>query len=298
MRKDMFSPYNSRLTLALQLGKAMMETTENKRFGDASALLAALEWQVEMGADESIADQPVDRFAAKPESKPEKPALPATTQARPKPAADAPLGAADAVADGRKMAASCDSLASLRDALEAFDGCALKQTATNLVFGDGAEDADIMFVGEAPGRDEDIEGRPFVGVSGQMLDLMLSFIDLDRTRFHITNTLYWRPPGNRTPTDAEIAICRPFLEKHIALINPKVIVFVGGASAKAMLNTTQGITKIRGKWHDYSQDGLDKPIPALPTFHPAYLLRNSAQKKYAWRDAVQLKRKLDELGIG
>lgn len=275
----------------------MMETTENKRFDDASALLAALEWQVDMGADESIADQPVDRFAVKPESKPEKPTLPTATQARPKPAADAPLGAADAVADGQKMAASCTSLAALRAALEAFDGCALKQTATNLVFGDGAEDADIMFVGEAPGRDEDIEGRPFVGVSGQMLDRMLSFIGLDRTRFHITNTLYWRPPGNRTPTDAEIAICRPFLEKHIALIDPKVIVFVGGASAKAMLHTTQGITKIRGRWHEYSQEGLDQPIPALPTFHPAYLLRNSAQKKLAWRDAVQLKRKLDELGL-
>jgi len=276
----------------------MMETTENKRFDDASALLAALEWQVEMGADESIADQPVDRFAVKVEPAPEKPAVATTVTARPKPAADAPLGTADAMENGRKMAAACDTLAALRTAIEAFDGCALKQTASNLVFGDGAEDADIMFVGEAPGRDEDIEGRPFVGASGQMLDRMLSFIGLDRTKFYITNTLYWRPPGNRTPTDAEIAICRPFLEKHIALINPKVIVFVGGASAKAMLNTTQGITKIRGKWHDYSQDGLDGPIPALPTFHPAYLLRNSTQKKQAWRDTVQLKRKLDELGIG
>lgn len=275
----------------------MTETTENKRFDDATALLAALAWQVEMGADESIADHPVDRFAAKPPSAPEKPALPPAVSTRPKPAADAPLGAADAVADGRKLAASCTSLDELRAALEAFDGCALKQTATNLVFGDGAEDADVMFVGEAPGRDEDIQGLPFVGVSGQMLDTMLSHIGLDRTKFHITNTLYWRPPGNRTPSDAEVAICRPFLEKHIALINPKVIVFVGGASAKAMLNTTQGITRLRGKWHDYSQEGLEHPIPALPTFHPAYLLRNSAQKKYAWRDAVQLKRKLDELGI-
>jgi len=275
----------------------MTETTENKRFDDAPALLAALDWQVAMGADECIADRPVDRFAEKPPAAPEKPVLSTPAVSRPKPSADAPLGAADAVADGRKLAAGCSTLVELRAAVEAFDGCALKQTATNLVFGDGAEDADVMFVGEAPGRDEDIQGLPFVGVSGQMLDTMLSFIGLDRTKFYITNTLYWRPPGNRTPTDAEIAVCRPFLEKHISLIAPKVIVFVGGASAKAMLNTTQGITKLRGKWHDYSQDGLDGPIPALPTFHPAYLLRNSAQKKYAWRDAVQLKRKLDELGI-
>lgn len=279
----------------------MTETTDNKRFNDADALLAALDWQVEMGADECIADDPIDRFAVKsaqPQSVSGATPPAAAAPARPKPAADAPLGAADAVADSRKIAAGCDSLDALRTALEAFDGCALKQTATNLVFGDGAEDADVMFVGEAPGRDEDIQGLPFVGASGQMLDRMLSFIGLDRTKFYITNTLYWRPPGNRTPSDAEIAICRPFLERHISLINPKVIVFVGGASAKAMLNTTQGITKIRGRWHDYSQDGWDAAIPALPTFHPAYLLRNSAHKKLAWRDAVQLRRKMDELGIG
>ena len=154
-----------------------------------------------------------------------------------------------------------------------------------------------MFIGEAPGADEDRQGLPFVGVSGQMLDHMLGFIGLDRTRFYITNMLYWRPPGNRTPTDAEVATCLPFLSRHIRLVAPKVLVLVGGRSAKSLLQTSQGITKLRGRWSEVMLDGFDQPVPALPTLHPAYLLRNPAQKRFAWRDAMILRQRLDELSL-
>ena len=288
---------------------------------DAAAALAALSWQVAMGAEEAIADLPVDRYAASASAtarpaEPQKPPLRERLLATPPPSAPAStgspaagntpgitpgntkvIGAEEAVADARQLAATCNTLDELRAALEAFEGCPLKKTATNLVFGDGNPDSKIMFVGEAPGADEDRQGLPFVGVSGQMLDRMLSFIDLDRSRFYITNMLYWRPPGNRTPTDAEVATCLPFLERHIQLIDPKVLVLVGNRSAKSLLQTTQGITKLRGKWDMVSIGAIDPPIPALPTLHPAYLLRNSAQKRFAWRDALILRERLNELGL-
>lgn len=268
---------------------------------DYASILA---WQVNMGADEAIADAPVDRYQAMQN---QATLRSATTTAQPSArleagASNVPLPAKvkvaeDAVADAQSLAAACNSLEDLRAALTEFEGCGLKKTATNLVFGDGNPKADVMFIGEAPGADEDRQGLPFVGVSGQMLDRMLSFIGLDRTSFYITNMLYWRPPGNRTPTDAEVATCLPFLARHIQLIGPKVLVLVGGRSAKSLLKTSQGITKLRGRWADVSLDGFDAAIPALPTLHPAYLLRNAAQKRYAWRDAVILRERLDELGI-
>lgn len=290
---------------------------------DRATLLAALSLQVAMGADEAILDQPVDRRTAPktemgkpaepkpPEPKPAGPtpagptpaerttAAPTSVATRPParaPAPDAPLGAAEAAAAGRAAAADCKTLDELRAALEAFEGCALKTMATQLVFYDGAPDADVMFIGEAPGRDEDIQGKPFVGVSGQLLDRMLRPIGLTREFVHITNTLYWRPPGNRTPTDAEVAACAPFLAKQIELVAPKVLVLLGGPAAKAMLKTTQGITRLRGTWHDVDHPALG-PIPTLPTFHPAYLLRNSAAKRFSWRDLLALNRKLAELGL-
>ncbi|RVU35284.1 uracil-DNA glycosylase [Hwanghaeella grinnelliae] len=268
-----------------------------------------------MGAEESIADLPVDRYAAtaaalasgtaKPTEQ-QKPPLRERLRDAPSPQASMAgpvagnakvIGAEEAVADAKQLAAACNTLDELRAALEKFEGCPLKKTATNLVFGDGNPDSKIMFIGEAPGADEDRQGRPFVGVSGQMLDRMLSFINLDRSRFYITNMLYWRPPGNRTPTDAEVATCLPFLERHIQLIDPKVLVLVGNRSAKSLLQTTQGITKLRGKWDMVSIGTIDPPIPALPTLHPAYLLRNSAQKRFAWRDALILRERLNELGF-
>ena len=297
---------------------------------DAATALAALSWHVAMGANEAIAEGPIDRYAATasagtapPAPQAKKPSLTDRMRAAPPPApAAAPgsgpssapssaprsapgtgtgtskvIGAEDAIADARQLAAACTTLDELRAALEKFDGCPLKKTATNLVFGDGNPSAGVMFIGEAPGADEDRQGLPFVGVSGQMLDRMLSFINLDRSRFYITNMLYWRPPGNRTPTDAEVATCLPFLERHIQLVDPKILVLVGNRSAKSLLQTSQGITKLRGNWDAVSIGTIDPPIPALPTLHPAYLLRNSAQKRFAWRDALILRERLNELGI-
>ncbi|MCR9220078.1 MAG: uracil-DNA glycosylase [Alphaproteobacteria bacterium] len=287
------------------------------------ALLAALAWQVAMGADEAIADAPLDRYresaeakaarqaptqrsqpTSQPTSQPNSPPTSPPTRAptarapRPAPATDAPLGAAEAAAEGAAAAAQAQDLQALRAALEAFEGCPLKHSATNLVFGDGNPQADVMLIGEAPGADEDRQGKPFVGVSGQLLDRMTGFIGLDRTRFYITNVLYWRPPGNRTPTEAEVAACRPFIQRHIELVAPKVLLLVGGKSAKSLLGTEQGITRLRGKWFEYEAGGALGAIPALPTFHPAYLLRNAAMKRFAWRDLLALQRRMQELGIG
>ncbi len=163
----------------------------------------------------------------------------------------------------------------------------------NLVFADGNPEARIMFIGEAPGAQEDRQGLPFVGASGQLLDQMLSHIGLDRTSVYITNLLFWRPPGNRTPTPGEIASCLPFLERHIELVNPSHIVLVGGISAKTLLDRREGILKLRGQWGHYRPLGLERPIPALATLHPAYLLRQPAQKRLAWRDLLSLAQALE-----
>lgn len=277
---------------------------------DSDAMLAALQWQIAMGADECLAETGVDRYALVERQAEERrnaaqaavsaaqgASRPQPAAARPGLSANAPLGAAEAAAESRKLARACNSLAELREAVEKFEGCALKQTASNTVFGDGNENADIMFIGEAPGQDEDRQGKPFVGVSGQLLDRMLSFIGLDRSKFYITNALYWRPPGNRTPTDGEVATCLPFLERHIELVNPKVLIFVGGRSGKTFLDTSEGITRLRGKWKDYKTDHMDQAVPAMAIFHPAYLLRNPEQKRLVWRDLLSLKRKMEELGI-
>lgn len=201
-----------------------------------------------------------------------------------------------AVALAREAARQSPDLQTLRQQLETFDGCSLKFTAKNLVFSDGNPQARIMLVGEAPGRDEDIEGRPFVGKAGQMLDRMLGAIGFDRTQVYIANVIYWRPPGNRTPTPMETEICRPFIERQIALVDPEILVFLGGVSAKSFLPGLDGILRLRGNWTDWSIPG-GRTIPALPMLHPAYLLRQPAQKKLAWRDLLSLKAKARDLGL-
>lgn len=296
-------------------------------------LAAALRWQIEAGADEAILDAPVDRFATKPPKPAVTPATAAASEAATTaasqtasetptktgpaqadtpttapPAAEAPpaprLEPADAVNEtARDLAGNCSNLAALETALAAFDGCALKTTATNLVFGTGTEKADVMLVGEAPGRDEDRDGAPFVGASGQLLDAMLEFLELGRgTNVYVTNILPWRPPGNRQPTSAEIAACLPFLERHIALVAPRILVFLGGTTAKTLLNRTEGITRLRGKWHEYASPALDAAdlprIPAMATLHPAYLLGQPAQKRAAWLDLIAVREKLDEITAG
>ena len=187
------------------------------------------------------------------------------------------------------LAQKAQTLRELKEIMEAFEGCALKKTATNLVFGEGNEKASLMVIGEAPGADEDRLGRPFVGVSGQLLDKMFATIGLSRKdNIYISNMIPWRPPGNRAPTPAEIAICLPFLERHIELIGPKYLCFVGGVSTKALLNTTEGIIRLRGKWHGYKTPHLSTPIPSLAMYHPAYLLRSPSKKREAWRDLLTL----------
>ncbi|WP_029004300.1 uracil-DNA glycosylase [Azorhizobium doebereinerae] len=189
-----------------------------------------------------------------------------------------------AVMAARDAAHTAASLDELRGMLEAFDGCPLKRTATRLVFADGNPQAKVMFVGEAPGRDEDVQGLPFVGRSGRLLDLMLAAIGLDRTTAYIANVIPWRPPGNRTPTPQETAICLPFIRRQVELANPDVLVCLGGPSAQALLGITDGITKARGRIVPY--DTGSRTIKAIATFHPAYLLRTPLGKRYAWRDLL------------
>ena len=256
------------------------------------AIAAMLAWQMEAGADEAIAETPLDRFATAPPrpSEDRKPPDP------PDPP-DPPAGwaaSAPATASAQEIAAAACDLLSLRSAFEAFDGCPLKETATNFVFADGAAKAPLMFIGEAPGAEEDRQGVPFVGPAGRLLDRMLPAIGLDRGDVCITNILPWRPPGNRNPTDSEIAVCLPFIERHIALVEPRVVIAVGGTAAKALLNTREGIMRLRGRWFSYTVSGSGTRIPLRAILHPAYLLRQPGQKKDAWTDLIAIKKRLAE----
>ena len=295
---------------------------------DIAELLA---FYASSGVDEALEDAPINRFAeprAKQTERRPAPARESRPQERqaaepsldagraperraPPPGLDAssipdaptrPTLATAAVPDeaqallARQLAASASTLDELRQHMGAFDGCNLKFTAKNLVFADGNPNADLMLVGQAPGRDEDLEGLPVVGRSGRLLDQMLAAIGLDRTSAYIANVIPWRPPGNRTPTPHETEICRPFIERQIELVNPKVLVNLGGPSAKTLLNTTDGILRLRGNWRVHTTaSGI--AIPAMPTLHPAYLLRTPAHKKLAWRDFLEVKAKLKELKV-
>src|SRR3954453_5472317 len=256
-----------------------------------------------MGADEEIGETAPNRLA-EPERPPVAPIAPpvASTPVIPRPPAPAtrvaPPGAlaeslAEAAQSARRLAATADSIEALAELIAAFDDCPLKRTATNTVFLDGNPAAPVMIIGEAPGADEDRIGRPFVGRAGQLLDRMLAAIGLDRTGVQITNVIYWRPPGNRKPTSAEIAACLPFVFRHIALSRPKVLVLAGGTAATALLPVSDGITRLRGRWFDLAVPGLDQPVPTLPMFHPAFLLRTPERKREAWRDLLALKARLD-----
>jgi DNA polymerase len=280
---------------------------------DAQQSLALLKLYIEWGADEAIEPTPQSRLGATVPSAP----LPARTPA-PSPAApqlseqsSAAFRAGPARAQGpmqgptlgpnlrpmdqaailsaREAARAAPDLAALKEALARFEGVSLSRTATNLVFADGNPAARVMLVGEAPGADEDRLGLPFVGVSGQLLDRMMAAIGLDRTTFYITNVCFWRPPGNRKPTDTELAAQKPFVERHIELVAPKVLVLVGAAAAQGLLGTTEGITRLRGRWFQYRLGDEGPTIPAMPIFHPAYLLRQPAQKRETWRDLIKLK---------
>ncbi|MEM7222042.1 MAG: uracil-DNA glycosylase [Pseudomonadota bacterium] len=260
--------------------------------GERDQALSALQWLIEQGADEAIEPAPIDRTRAQPAPQKAKPPPPPAPK-RPEPPLweppPTPLESTEeTLGTARHLAAEADSLEALKAALDAFEGCALKQTATNLVFADGNPEAKIMMLGEGPGAEEDRQGLPFVGASGQLLDRMLHHIGLDRSSVYISNILFWRPPGNRTPTAGEIAACLPFVERHIELVAPDYLVLLGGTPAKTLLARSEGILRLRGRWRPYQHPGLARPIPALPTLHPAYLLRQPAQKRLAWRDLLSL----------
>ena len=276
-------------------------------------MLALLNWFHAMGVDAAVGDVSCDWLARGPtppgadytwpgrdapagERDAQLPRVATQTPKQPSPSMPArpraatPVGASEAETGARRIAHQAQSLEALEAALADFDGCGLKATATKLCFYRGAPKADLMLIGEAPGRDEDLAGRPFVGRAGQLLDKMLAAINLSEADVHITNIVYWRPPGNRTPTPQEALACRPFLERQIELVAPKFLVAVGGAAAKEVLGVTEGIMKLRGKWREVTIGG--RKIPVIATLHPAYLLRTPAAKQRAWQDLLQIRSRL------
>ena len=276
--------------------------------------LALLEWYKAMGVDEAISETPTDWSAmtgfalpreAMPRNAPQPAAAPPGVARTPAPKAPIapvtpaasperrmPAAAPDAaVMAARSKAGEANSLAELEATLRSFDGCGLKATAKSLCFYRGAEKARLMLIGEAPGRDEDIEGKPFVGRAGQLLDKMLAAMSLTEADVHITNVVYWRPPGNRTPTPQETEVLRPFLTRQITLVEPSIILLLGGAAAKQVLGVTEGIMRLRGKWLEYKEsDG--RAVRAMATLHPAYLLRTPIAKRLAWRDLLLVRQEL------
>jgi len=261
------------------------------------------------GVDALVGDEPIDRFADEPDRSAAKPAASSPagalfaekTSRSPSRAREAsasapaaipaaPPSPEAAVMSARAAASSAESLEALRALLQSFEGCMLRTTATQLVFADGNPHGRVMFVGEAPGRDEDIAGVPFVGRSGKLLDLMMQAIGLDRTQAYIANIVPWRPPGNRTPTPHESAICLPFLLRQIELADPDILVCLGQPSTQTLLGTKEGITRTRGRWFKFHTGRRE--IRALPTYHPAFLLRSPLQKRLAWRDFLALKKAL------
>lgn len=260
-------------------------------------LVSVLDWYRAAGVDLAVLDEPVDRFAQKPPAAAamvqRASAAPASSTA-PVPQPTGPIGGDPA--EARQLAASAQSLDELRGMLEAYDGCGLKFRATQLVFADGNPEAKIMLIGEAPGAEEDRQGKPFVGRSGQLLDRMLGAIGLDRTSVYIVNTVPWRPPGNRTPTPEEMELCLPFLHRQVELVAPKLVLTLGGPAMQTVFKSSNGIIKMRGKWQELTIGS--HAVEALPTLHPAYLLRTPAAKQQAWKDLLSFRVKMESLGLG
>lgn len=281
----------------------------------------ALRWYAAAGVDECTGEEPLNRYAeaeAAAAARATAPEAPAPARQTPEPPARPPAAAGgtgaspaagpprphvagaaqEAVHAAYERAAVAGTLEALREAVAGFDGCALKKTATNLVFADGAVDARIIMIGEAPGADEDRQGLPFVGVSGQLLDRMLGSVGLDRSQVIISNTVFWRPPGNRSPSTAEVAACQPFVERLIELVDPAVVVALGGAAAKSLLGRNEAVGRLRGRWFSFTTPAMSHPVAATAMFHPAYLLRSPAQKRQAWQDMLGLRDKMRELTAG
>ncbi len=278
----------------------------------AENALILLEWYKEMGVDEAIVETPLDWFAATPVPvqpiaapplvTPEVPSsgrkpLIRTSRPTPASASGAPMAIQAAASSpgtdvmaARELARSASTLDELGTLLEGFDGCGLKNTASRLCLSRGSAQARLMLIGEAPGKEEDARGIPFVGRAGRLLDRMLAAIGLTETDFYVTNLVFWRPPGNRTPSPEEVQICQPFVERQIELLRPQILVFLGNAAAKQLTGATEGIMKLRGRWLTYP---LGPGIQAVATLHPAYLLRNPLAKRLAWRDLLSIREALD-----
>jgi len=251
-----------------------------------------LKWYAECGVDETISESPINRFDIPDNTQINQP-LNVKPAAKPKATAKAPLSSnKEIIENAVKFAAAAQTLDALKQAILDFEGCSLKNTASSTVFSDGNADSDIMLIGEAPGAEEARIGKPFVGQAGQLLDRMFGAINMKRSDdFYITNLLPWRPPGNRKPTDGECDMCLPFLKRHIELFNPKMIILIGGTSATALLNVQTGITRLRGKWHDYPLG--ENQVPMMPIFHPSYLLRQPQFKNQTWHDLLAIKERLE-----
>lgn len=270
---------------------------------------ALLEWYIAMGIDCAVGEAGIDRFGMKTAAMTRESAGDATVSPglAPKKRQTAPLITKQSIvetgdhavdetspqAQARRLAATAQTLEELRALMEAFDGCALKKTANNLVFSDGMAGSPLMLIGEAPGRDEDIQGKPFVGRSGQLLDRILAAIGMNRSNTYIANVVPWRPPANRTPTSEELAICLPFITRHIELAAPRLIVLLGGVASTALTGSPLGIVKLRGQWQSLHCGKLT--IKAMPTFHPAYLLRNPISKRLIWKDFLSIQQAISIL---
>ena len=268
---------------------------------DTEEIRALLNWHLSMGIDETVAERPVNRFLLNYSSTQVKPRLNdmvGNEQASPKAArkpiaittSNSSLNTEDIATELAKTATTFEDLEAV---VKTFNGCSLKRTATNLVFTDGNPKGRLLLIGEAPGAEEDRCGVPFVGPSGQLLDKMLASIGFDRSKVLITNTVFWRPPGNRTPTPLEVASCSPFIERLVKLMKPELIVPLGGSASKSLLEQNLGIGKLRGRWFNYNSPNTSEAITATPIFHPAYLLRTPAQKRAAWQDLLMIKKWLD-----
>jgi DNA polymerase len=283
-----------------------METNE-------ATAAALLQWYRAMGVDEAIAGAPLNWFEAEPPfalaraTQRTSASVPPKTERRaPAPAPSMPNAPSSSptrepesgdVMAARELARKAQSLAELRRLVEDFEGCALKKSAIKMCFSRGSEKARVMFIGEAPGKEEDAQGIPFVGRAGKLLDQMLAAAGLDEDDVYITNLVYWRPPGNRTPSHEEMQICQPFLERQIELLEPEILVFLGNSAAKQLTGATEGIIKLRGKWLTYPPgpaSGQGRTTPAMATLHPAYLLRNPIAKRLAWRDLLLIREALDK----
>jgi uracil-DNA glycosylase family 4 len=279
-------------------------------FTDPMAPEDILNWYMEMGVDECIADESTDRYAfSEAQMEKRKAAIanpPPASMSAPvisqKTAAPAPKVPAtdEMVQDAVQRAQKSKTMDELEAAVSGFEGCVLKQTALNTVFCDGNPKAKVMILGDAPATAEDREGKPFAGLAGQLLDKMLFASGLskemgDRSDVFLSNILYWRPPGNRAPTPSEIALCLPFVERQIELVDPSMIILFGETAAKAILGRHESLSKLQGRWFEHSTPGLSHPVAATVVYHPDYLLKSPVQKRKAWRDLLAISERLKNL---